>query len=214
MGMITPALEADAFPLHWPTGWPRTARPENTNRYKVSFASARDTLVQELKRMGVRELVVSTNIPLRSDGLPRVNSSEPHDAGVAVYWIESSKAAGQSALLSRVIACDRWTRVRDNMRAVGLAVAALRALERSGATQVIDRVFQGFAALPADAGVARPARPWREVLGLLDEPLSREALRQAYRRAVLRAHPDHGGSVQALSAVAAANAAAEAELGR
>lgn len=211
--MTTLKLDADAFPLYWPMGWPRAARRENTNRYKVSFASARDTLVLELKRLGVRELVVSTNIPLRRDGLPRMDVNEPSDPGVAVYWIEPFKLNGQADLRNRVIACDRWTRVRDNMRAVGLAVDALRALQRSGATQVIDRVFQGFAALPADAEASRPAPPWREVLGLGDEAISREALRQAYRRALLRAHPDHGGSVEALSAVTAANAAAEAELG-
>lgn len=200
-------LDADAYPLYWPELWPRTepyAR-ESTTRYKISFAEARDRLVRELKLLGASEIVLSTNIPLRKDGLPRMDITEPTDAGVAAYWVE--RKAGKS--IPRVIACDHWRKVRDNMRAVGLAVEALRALQRSGATQVADKAFTGFAALPAHAG----AGSWRKVFGFNPGRISRDALESAYRTAVRQAHPDLGGSHDKMVEVNQAYEAARREIG-
>jgi hypothetical protein len=199
-------LDADAYPLYWPELWPRTPPHErqSTARYKVSFAEARDRVVHSCKLLGAIEIVLSTNIPLRRDGLPRMDISEPTDAGVALYWVE--RKAGKPT--PRVIACDHWRKVRDNMRAIGLAVEALRALKRSGATQIADKAFTGFNALPANAGAN--STPWRDVFGPCT---TREALEHAYREASRSAHPDLGGSHERMIAVNAAYAIARLELG-
>jgi hypothetical protein len=203
-------LDADAHPLYWPEQWPRTAPSarERTTRYKITFSDARDRLVHELKLLGAIEIVLSTNIPLRRDGLPRMDIAEPSDAGVAVYWIERGKWDADKhdyAQVPRVIACDHWQKVRDNIRAVGLAVEALRALKRCGATQIADKAFTGFAALPAHAGASSTgARPWRVVLGLNGGPLTRTQIEDAYMRAVRTAHPDLGGTQDLMVEVNAA----------
>lgn len=52
------------YPLQWPEGWPRTKRPVRA-RFKTSFARARDGLIHEIKLHGGRNIVISTNIPIR-----------------------------------------------------------------------------------------------------------------------------------------------------
>jgi len=208
-------IDADRFPLAWPADWPRTTRRENTARYSLSFDASRERLVRHLKMLGATEFVLSTNVPLRKDGFPRT-TTEPHDPGVAVYWVEaySQPANGKPATRayrSKVIACDHWSRVRDNLRACGMAIEALRALQRSGATQVIDRVFTGFAALPATASKSS----WRTVLEIGPEitRISPELLKDAYFTASLVAHPDRGGSHDDQARVNQAYADARRELG-
>jgi hypothetical protein len=172
----------DAYPLSWPDGWKRARVPRLESRYKVGFVQARHEVLRALDLMRAREIVVSTNVPLRRDGLPLASFSEPNDPGVAVYWTQ-----GQP----RVIACDYWRTVRENLRAIGIALEAIRSIDRSGATQILARAFVGFTALPSST--SPPPRTWREVLGLSGRP-NRELVDAAYRRHAARAHPDAGGS--------------------
>lgn len=193
-------LNVDAYPCYWPEGWQRTQEWKRTkSKYSVDFVRSRDDIVRQLKLLGAREIVVSTNIPLRRDGLPLAGMSEPKDPSVAVYWAEHGAwdaATRQQTYKHRVVACDHWRTVRENLRAVGLAIDALRALKRTGASEIIDKAFTGFMALPAHAG----SSSWRTVLfgdmaGIAGMgPLTREDVENAYKRATRIAHPDLGGS--------------------
>ena len=172
-------MTIQAFPLTWPSAWPRTQRPERA-RFSTRFASARDSLMHELMLMGAQDIVISTNVPLRRDGLPYSSFSNPNDVGVAVYFTRQ----GQETC----IPCDRWTRVEDNLQAVRKAVEALRGLERWGAEAIVDAAFRGFEALPSGVPVAN----WCDVLGVQPDASSAE-IDRAYREAVKRHHPDRGG---------------------
>lgn len=191
-----PVEGVDGYPLYWPEGWKRTESwKRSTARYDVNFARARDELLRSLKLMGVREndIVISTNVPLRKDGLPYAGMAEPKDPAVAVYWTERrgwNSQRGDYDRIPRVMACDCWRTVRDNLRAIGLSLEALRAVKRAGATNILDRVFQGFTALPADT---RP-RSWREVLGVDLKHPTRAAIDAAFRALAVTAHPDAGGT--------------------
>ncbi|HEY6056257.1 MAG TPA: J domain-containing protein [Gaiellaceae bacterium] len=174
-------MTIDAFPLCWPDGWPRRkSHQRNASKYKTTFLRARDELVRELHTGRARHVVVSTNIPLRRDGLPLANMREPEDPGVAVYWDDKHGKA-------RVIACDVWKTVRENLRAVGLAYSSLRQIERTGASELLERAFQGFARLPESTGDC-----WT-VLGV-EKGASRERLSQRLRELTLQHHPDRGGT--------------------
>lgn len=169
----------EAFPLCWPDGWPRRQRHQRTSsKYEVTFLRARDELVRELNAGRARHVVISTNIPLRRDGLPLANMSEPADPGVAVYWDDKQGKA-------RVIACDVWRTVRENLRAVGLAYASLRQIERTGASELLERAFSGFARLPAAPD------SW-EVLGL-QRGAAPDSINNRYRELARQHHPDRGG---------------------
>jgi hypothetical protein len=202
--MTTDALSGEAYPLYWPEGWPRTAQRKNAP-YAVNFIKARDDLATELRLLGGTKVVISTNVPIRRDSLPLANYAEPRDPGVAVYWWEGSG----DKRIERVIACDQWVRVKDNLRAAGLAIAALRALKRSGASQILDRAFVGLTALAA----TNPRRTWREVFGWPESrAVTRENVETEYKNLAMLRHPDRGGTHEGIVELNAAYEQALAEM--
>lgn len=202
------------YPLQWPAGWPRTPahrrgwakfakkRTGGFGSDSLSIADGLGRVLGELSRMGVRDgdVVISTNVPTRLDGLPRSDQGNPADPGVAVYWRKKDA--------TKVMAIDHYARVADNLAAVAATLDAMRAIERHGGAAILDRAFVGFEALPAPGNTA--ARSWREVLEIapgvrptLDE------ISQAYRRLASKAHPDKGGTDAAMAELNAARAQAE-----
>jgi hypothetical protein len=193
----------DAFPIHWPAGWarhPATGSRKNS-RYEVSFGTARNDVLKSLRLLGSSEVVVSSNVPVRHDGLPYATYTEPTDPGCCVYWVRKGKP--------QVMACDQWRTVRENLRAIGLALEGLRALERSGASQIFERAFTGFAALPAST-----KRSWRVVLEINGAPVTKTVVDVSFRALTMIRHPDvAGGSHEAMAELNAAKTEAYKELG-
>lgn len=199
--MKTTMQGIDANPLQWPVGWQRTERgARKSSRYEVSFTDARDDVLKSLRLLKATEAVISSNVPARRDGIPGADYNEPSDGGVAVYWVRKG--------VPQVMACDCWRTVRENLRAVGLALEAMRALERSGASQIFERAFTGFAALPPST-----KRPWRVVLMLNSDPVTQAAVDVSFRSLARLRHPDVGGSHEAMAELNAAKAEAYKELG-
>ena len=190
-----------AYPLAWPAGWKRTMRRAearfSTKGGRWSTSRARSLTVadgvqrvrEQLDRMGMLDdCVISTNLQLRLEGLPRSNQSEPADPGVAVYWRD---AAG-----TRCMAIDRYDRVADNLAAVAATLGAMRAIERHGGAEILERAFTGFTALPAPGA----SREWWEVLGV-PRTATREDARAAYRRLAAQHHPDKGGDAARMAEI-------------
>jgi hypothetical protein len=106
-----------------------------------------------------------------------------------------------------VLACDQYEQIHENIRAIGKTIEALRGIERWGASDMLDRAFTGFEALPAP-------KVWWEVLGLTGPSATRSEIAIAYRRASNEAHPDKpGGSHDKMAAVNAARDEALARFG-
>lgn len=184
-------MTAERFPLAWPDGWART-RHRRSAQYQVEFARARDDLVRSLGLMGARSIILSMSVPLRQDGLPYATFSEPDDPGVAVYFTQHLNGKP----VERVLACDVWSKVRWNLRALGHTVEAMRTMQRAGATQILDRAFSAFGELPSSSEAA-PVRSWWEVLGFPEAmigALSLTVVEARYRELAAKAHPDKGGS--------------------
>lgn len=199
------SLGVDAHPLTWPEGWKRTPPHQRKKaRYSIGFAKARGDVIHTLRLMQVQQhnIVISSNIPSKSNGLPYATYAEPSDPGVACFWTTKTHER-------RVVACDCWRTVRDNLRAVGLALEALRTLERTGASEILNRAFTGFAALP-------PGRlddnHWRVVL-MLTSNYTRDDVEARYRELSLKTHPDKGGTHEAMVKLNAAREAALKFLG-
>lgn len=171
-----------SYPLYWPPGWARS-----TNRVRSQFdrnrtmARARDILMAEVRRMGGRNLIVSSNLTLRNDGIPRSSQRQPDDSGVAVYFDYQGKAM--------CLACDKYFAVEDNLWAIALTIECLRSIERHGSSDLLERAFRGFAQLPPPL-----ARPWYEVLQV-GPRATMEEKRAAYLTLAKKLHPDAGGSV-------------------
>jgi hypothetical protein len=196
---------SNSFPLRWPAGTPRTeARMRRTSKFDLTFGAARDRLLKELHMLGARYVVLSSNVPLRRDGLPyAADGVGPEDVGVAVYFDLPDEHDNNQ---QHVIACDRWDMVRDNIRAIGLTVEAIRGMERWGSSEIMRRTLTAFRMLPAPA----PINDWRRVLGDLHTAAE---VRARYRDLALTAHPDRGGDDAKMSELNAAREAAEKELG-
>ncbi len=171
----------ESFPLHWPAGHPRTADDKRRQAaFKTKFGAAVASLLREVKLLEGQTLVISSNVKVKNDGMPYATEPNPRDPGVAIYFRLSGKPIA--------LACDKWKYVEDNIRALALSIKAMRATERYGVSSMLDRVFQGFVALP-DAS----ARPWYEVLHVApDAPL--DEIRTAFRNRSKQVHPDVGGS--------------------
>jgi hypothetical protein len=131
---------ATAFPLQWPSGRPRTEhwRREQA-KFDVTFARARDNIVAEIGRLAGRypdpQIVISTNIALRRDGLPLANQRQPDDPGVAVYFLYKKRAVA--------FACDRWVKIEHNMQAIAKTIEALRGIARWGTGDMLAAAFTG-----------------------------------------------------------------------
>ncbi|WP_211453723.1 hypothetical protein [Collimonas antrihumi] len=125
----------------------------------------------------------------RLDGLPRSGEREPDDSGVAVYWEEWNGKR-------RVMPIDIYTKVADNLAAVAATLDAMRAIERHGGSQILERAFSGFTALPGTTG----SDSWRHVMGFAHgEPVDAETLLVRFRKLASDCHPDNGGSDAAMS---------------
>lgn len=195
-------LLLEAYPLTWPERQARTpSHRRRRGKFQMGLAQARDELLGELGRIGARNVVISTNVPVRRDGLPYADAREPEDPGVAVYF---ERRRGGAEWVSFVIACDTYDKVKFNIRAVGATIEALRAIERHGSTEMLEQAFTGFAALPP----AWPnGAPWWDVLGL-PPGASEEQIRAAHRELAMVHHPDRGGDATRMAEINAARDAA------
>jgi hypothetical protein len=213
---------AEAFPLQWPEGWPRTTDAERQAavRFKqkvwrssahhpdggysgtaaVTFAKARDKLYAELERLGAGNVVISTNHKPDIRGVPIESKRKVDDEGVAIYFLHHGK--------QMAMACDRFDTAAGNMRSLGLAIEAMRQLERHGGGTMMERAFSGFVALPSQAN-------WKSILGFKpDEKPTRAQINERYRSKAGSAHPDQpGGSTGAMAELNMARDQALREIG-
>jgi DnaJ domain len=201
----------EAYPLTWPVGWKRESNRTRARFSKQTFvdrgrnaegqqmgwhtrgvltiAEGTQRVLKVLDQMGFNvSVVISSNLALRNDGLPRSGQREPADPGVAVYWGRGNKA--------RCIAVDRYDRIADNLGAIAATLEAMRAIERHGGAAILDRAFTGFTALPA------PEQPF-QVLGV-GANASKDEIESAYRRLASEHHPDKGGDPHQMARINAA----------
>lgn len=192
-------------PLCWPNWFPRTPASSRTyGRFgqkrasgygvqDITLAQARSRVIESIGKFtkpgrGWRadpdDVIISTDLATRRDGLPRSGQRKPDDPGVAVYF----ELDGEH----RCIPCDSYTRIEDNLAAVAATIEALRTIERHG-SQMFRAAFTGFTGLPSPDQVQ--GRTWRDVISYYGSDM-KEAKR-AYRMASSKAHPDNGGSTDA-----------------
>lgn len=195
-------MSAEAYPLQWPEGWPRTpAGKRGASRFGKNLGyNQLSKLQNELKLLGARNVVISSNVPLRQDGLPYANETRRRydDPGVAVYFTLKGKALS--------MARDSYWTPWENIRSLILAIDAIRSIERHGGSTMMERAFSGFAAIaPPDW-----KKPWREVFGV--KPDWRGDIVALYREKARNRHPDAGGSDQLMAELNVAYQEAKREL--
>lgn len=216
----------NAFPLSWPEGWQRTTPALRRNglfskrerqystvpgsnqswmrKKDLTISDGVGRILESLEKIGIdrNDVVISTNVRTRLDGLPRSGEPEPKDPGAAVYWRKSEDAP------MRCMAIDQYASVADNLAAIAATLEAMRAIERHGGAEILDRTFQGFAALPEST-----ERPWREVLGFASGSIVRLLeLEERFRELAKVHHPDTGGDEERFKEINEARRRARIEL--
>jgi len=177
----------EAYPLRWPDGEPRTPAHgrKRDNKFhdrndRLSVGKARDQLLRESRLAGFTDIIVSSNVPTRTDGLLYADNKRIEDPGIAVYF----KFKGKSLVMAR----DDYISVAGNLRELALAIQGMRQMLRHGSDRMIEQAFTGFIAIaPPDW-----KKPWRQVCGV--KPDWNGDLKALYREKARERHPDAGGS--------------------
>lgn len=187
------------YPLDWPLTqarhypvrgraplWRAEGRP-------LVLAEAVTRLNAQIRLLKVPNATLSTDVPLRRDGVPRAGAT-PEDPGAALDFVFEGQ--------EMVLACDRWQGVAGNVAALAAHIEAVRGQSRWG-VGTLAQGFAGFAALPAPMPLSED--DWR---ALLQRPSTLAEAEASYRRQMRTAHPDAGGNDALASMLNAAIAAA------
>lgn len=179
--------------------WPgRLLRWSQRRRSQVSASWPKTIalLNRELSHLGAKQVVLQvamTERDIRLDGYPRANARAEHPGVILAF--DSIHGPLQYA----VDTFDHW---QDNIRAIALALEALRAVDRYGVTRHGEQ-YRGWKAIEAPAnGKMTVEQAARFIAEQADSPLAwpevvadtgGRARRDAYRRAAAKLHPDAGG---------------------
>lgn len=178
--------------------WPGKRRTGHiSSPFKADFErSTRQLLDKELRMVGAKNVVMQIDCS-RSDF--RVDGQLRRDArlrspGVILRFDSKNGPV--------TIPCDRFNEWTDNVRAIALALEALRAVDRYGVTTSGEQ-YRGWQALPAPSpeSIEREIVTRDQALAFLKKLVSDfragsigEA--EAIRKAQLLTHPDRGGDAQ------------------
>jgi hypothetical protein len=182
-------MSQQAYPLHWPAGWPRCAAALASKFGDRTVHQAVSEIERQLELLKATGMVISSNVTL--------GATNPKDKGVCVYFQLRGKPYA--------LPCDRWNRVEDNLWALAKHIEALRGQERWG-VGTVERAFAGYLSLTDGK------RTWREVFGF--PPAARPTAAEIsarYRDLAVKCHPDHGGSATAMAELNAARDQARQE---
>lgn len=171
-------------PLERPVREASTSAP-----FRASWTSTVSLLARELRAHGARNAVLEIDMrerDFRLDGLPRAGATAA-TPGIVLSF-EASAVPGRPKLRYEVGTYWRW---QDNVRAVALALQALRAVDRYGVTKRGEQ-YAGWKQLESGGPSAERGRQIVRDHG------------GDVRKALRATHPDHGGDARDFQAVVAA----------
>lgn len=187
--------------IHWP--YPDTGQARKSNPFRVGHQVTMDLLESELEHLKVTGpvaiRVVTQHSDIRRDGLLRSGARVTHP-GVALSFI--SKFGPMTypcdAFIHRSTAALSW---QVNLRAIALGLQALRTLNRYGITgrgeQYTGWLAIGAATTPND-GASDREQAERFLRSVVDNALANAPIRQVWRAATRKTHPDTTGEASAL----------------
>lgn len=182
---------------------PVTDPRASASRFRAGWFDTVDHLTREVDLLGGDVIAVqvdATDADIRRDGMLRSRSR------VGFPGVKISFASRFGPLTYATDAYDHW---QANVRAIALALEALRAVDRYGVTSTGEQ-YRGWTAIAAqpfahgDLTVDEAERVLREAGGVPDDlPLRNEvAITAAFRRAARTHHPDAGGNAEAFQLIA------------
>jgi hypothetical protein len=141
---------------------------------------------------------------IRQDGLPKAGARVPNHPGVIVSfdrYVSWDAEAKKNIYEPLSFPCDQFTKWQDNLRAIALALEALRKVDRYGVTRIGEQ-YKGWKQLPPASERPDPIvaaqfialhAPFVTVAQLLDRERCKPVLDAAYKHCAKKLHPDAGG---------------------
>ena len=160
-------------------------RQRRSSIFRAQWIDTLDLLEAELKHLRATEIVIQADVStdmLKNDGMLRANAS-PSTPRVCLSF--QSKHGPLS------YPCDDFMGWQDNVRAIALALQALRAVDRYGVTRRAEQ-YKGWQALAGPP----PVDKWALIQELtrLAGDAAHGQLEKQVKLARVRCHPDrHGG---------------------
>ena len=184
-------LDARFVPIdHWPE------KPTKHRKDSPFYATYNQTLAEledELRRLRATKILVQsfyTSSQLLNDGWPRSGES-PRQPGVVLSF--------QTPNGPLSFPCDRYSHFQANLRAIGLSLVALRAIDRYGVTRRAEQ-YQGWKQIAPpsdrpfgskeDAAVFLESQAYGSRLETQKLILDANCRAKAYKTAAARVHPD------------------------
>jgi hypothetical protein len=171
---------------------------------RVPLTQTLGDLKREIRELRAKDAELLVAIPpekFRQDGRPRADATATHPGVILSFEIPK---------VGRVsYPCDTYTRWEDNLRAIVLALEALRLVNRHGVVKHGEQ-YRGFLAIEATAAPAGFAtvddavRWLRRLISASPDELLTWGPRDLLRRAQRETHPDHGGDAATFQRVSLA----------
>lgn len=174
--------------INWPPNFERTPSAERSpNRsLDVTLSKAFDDLETTLDRLGVDDYDYEFDAQQRKTDKRPYSRARPDDPSFVLRW---SMGGEQYA-----VACDRYSRLRDNVRTVGMYLEEKRKMEgRPVATGESEFANARLPPADDDVVVAEASRAPHDVLEVAPDAPA-HVVRGAYRELLQERHPDKGGS--------------------
>lgn len=184
----------------WP-GKPTPSRDREQSRFRAPYNDTLDLLDRELFQLSARNVVIQAYLEtreIRNDGWP-YSKAQPSQPGVILSFEKLNEDTGRYEEVS--FPCDRFNQWEDNLRAIALALEALRKVDRYGITQHGEQ-YKGWTRLPppSNGSHAEPEMTREDAIdfiakyaGVRSSSVAQE-WQQWYRIAARKLHPDSGGS--------------------
>lgn len=181
--------------------WPGVRRAfHKESSFRVTTSRQLDKLEEELNKLGARDILVQCALKrddIRNDGWPRHGVKPPHP-GIIISFTD--KRGNELSF-----PCDTYWDWFDNLYAIALSLEALRAVDRYGVTKSAEQ-YQGWRQLEAPGKVDTQGWAYEHLARVAEtsvESLKEDpaAVDLAYRAAVRKTHPDHGGDIEAFRLV-------------
>jgi hypothetical protein len=193
------------------TTGPATEYGYRPRRGGVDWSATTTLLERELRELRAKNILLQmfvTQRDCRNDGWIRADA-RPSEPGVILTF--DSKHGPLS------YPCDTFRDWQSNVRAIALALEALRKVDRYGVTKRGEQ-YTGFGQLPPAGGTSRTLTPEAAALVVVclsgyeidadeDVPavlLDYDSFQWHYREAAKNTHPDAGGSTEAFQNLQAA----------
>ncbi|MEO7778491.1 MAG: hypothetical protein ABIY63_13245 [Fibrobacteria bacterium] len=193
----------------WP-GKKQSQYAQKKTPYRAGYQDTLDHLERELNHLKAKDILVQAYFALkdiRNDGWPK-SSARPKESGVVLTFVGKD---GKTISMP----CDTYRDWEANLRAIAFTLEDLRAINRRGVSQSGEQ-YRGWQQLPpkttapAEMNAAEAAEYLVREAGFGDASAALRLHVEAcllVRNALLRAHPDKGGTSDRFRLVQSARAA-------